>query len=252
MTENTRRQIIVLDNVSKSFSASGKVLNNISLRINQGDFVVLLGPSGSGKSTLLRLIAGLESTSSGTIKYDVENKADTAFVFQEAHLMPWRNLKDNVSLPLELLGKSEQERNAKALAALASVGLEGAAELFPHELSGGMKMRGSLARALVVQPKLLLLDEPFAALDEETRFRLGEDLRALWLKNSMTVIFVTHSLHEACFLGERVLALSKKPASISAEVVIDLPKVRSNSIRTEMIFSEQLKKIYAAVNSEQK
>ena len=252
MTENTRRQIIVLDNVSKSFSASGKVLNNISLRINQGDFVVLLGPSGSGKSTLLRLIAGLESTSSGTIKYDVENKADTAFVFQEAHLMPWRNLKDNVSLPLELLGKSEQERNAKALAALASVGLEGAAEFFPHELSGGMKMRGSLARALVVQPKLLLLDEPFAALDEETRFRLGEDLRALWLKNSMTVIFVTHSLHEACFLGERVLALSKKPATISAEVMVELPKVRSNSIRTEMIFSEQLKKIYAAVNSEQK
>ena len=252
MTENTRRQIIVLDNVSKSFSASGKVLNNISLRINQGDFVVLLGPSGSGKSTLLRLIAGLESTSSGTIKYDVENKADTAFVFQEAHLMPWRNLKDNVSLPLELLGKSEQERNAKALAALASVGLEGAAELFPHELSGGMKMRGSLARALVVQPKLLLLDEPFAALDEETRFRLGEDLRALWLKNSMTVIFVTHSLHEACFLGERVLALSKNPATISAEVTVELPKVRSNSIRTEMIFSEQLKKIYAAVNSEQK
>lgn len=252
MTEDPSRQIIVLENVSKSFSASGQVLNNINLQINYGDFVVLLGPSGSGKSTLLRLIAGLESATSGTIKYDEKNKADRAFVFQESHLMPWRNLKDNVSLPLELLGKSEKERNAKALAALSSVGLESAAELFPHELSGGMKMRGSLARALVVQPKLLLLDEPFAALDEETRFRLGEDLRELWLKNSMTVIFVTHSLHEACFLGERILALSKRPATISAEVRIELPKVRSNSIRTEMIFSEQLKKIYAVVNTEQK
>lgn len=252
MTDAPDRQIIVLKNVSKSFSASGKVLDNINLQINQGDFVVLLGPSGSGKSTLLRLIAGLDSVTSGTIEYDEKNKADRAFVFQESHLMPWRSLKDNVSLPLELLGKSEFERSEKALAALNSVGLEGAAELFPHELSGGMKMRGSLARALVVQPKLLLLDEPFAALDEQTRFRLAEDLRELWLKNSMTVIFVTHSLHEACFLGERIVALSKKPATISAEVRIELPRARSNSIRTEMIFSEQLKKIYEAINTEHK
>lgn len=250
MTDDSGRQIIVLKNVSKSFSASGKVLNQISLQINHGDFVVLLGPSGCGKSTLLRLIAGLDGPTSGTIEYNEKDKADRAFVFQEPHLMPWRNLKDNVALPLELLGKSVDERNEKALVALSAVGLESAAELFPSELSGGMKMRGSLARALVVQPKLLLLDEPFAALDEETRFRLAEDLRTLWLKNSMTVIFVTHSLHEACFLGERILALSKKPADIAAEVAIALPKVRSNSIRTEMIFSEQLKKIYAAVNSE--
>lgn len=248
MTENFDRQIIVLENVSKSFSASGEVLSNINLKINQGDFVVLLGPSGSGKSTLLRLIAGLESASSGTVKYDQQGSADRAYVFQEAHLMPWRNLQDNVSLPLELLGSSEQERNSKALAALSSVGLEAAAGLFPHELSGGMKMRGSLARALVVQPRLLLLDEPFAALDEETRFRLGEDLRELWLKNSMTIVFVTHSLHEACFLGERLLVLSKKPAVITVEIRIELPKIRSNSIRTEMIFSEQLKKIHAALS----
>lgn len=252
MTDDLARQIIVLKNVSKSFSASGKVLSNINLEINHGDFVVLLGPSGSGKSTLLRLIAGLESITSGTIEYDEKNKADRAFVFQESHLMPWRNLKENVRLPLELLDKSDDDKNAKALAALNAVGLESAAELFPHELSGGMKMRGSLARALVVKPKLLLLDEPFAALDEETRFRLGEDLRNLWLKNSMTVIFVTHSLHEACFLGERILALSKNPATISAEVRNYLPKERSNSIRTEMIFSQQLKKIYAVVNAEQK
>lgn len=249
MSENLCREIIVLEDVSKSFSASGKVLNNINLQINHGDFVVLLGPSGSGKSTLLRMIAGLESATSGTIKYDEESKSDRGFVFQEAHLMPWRSLKDNVGLPLELLGKSKQDCHTKAMEALNSVGLESAAELFPHELSGGMKMRGSLARALVVQPKLLLLDEPFAALDEETRFRLGEDLRELWLKNSMTVIFVTHSLHEACFLGERLLMLSKKPAVILAEVRVELPKIRSNSIRTEMIFSEQLKKMYAAVNS---
>lgn len=249
MIENSGRQFIVLDDVSKSFSASGKVLNNINFQINHGDFVVLVGPSGSGKSTLLRMIAGLESVSSGKIKYDEECKADRAFVFQEAHLMPWRTLKENVGLPLELLGKPEKERRAKVMAALHSVGLEKAADLFPHELSGGMKMRGSLARALVVEPKLLLLDEPFAALDEETRFRLGEELRELWLKNSMTVIFVTHSLHEACFLGERLIVLSKKPAVISAEIKVELPKVRSNLIRTEMIFSEQLKKIYAAVKA---
>lgn len=252
MLENSGRPIIVLENVSKTFAATGEVLSNINLKINHGDFVVLLGPSGSGKSTLLRLLAGLDSATSGTVKFDQQGKADRAFVFQEAHLMPWRDLKDNVSLPLELFGMPEPERNLNALAALRLVGLEAAAALFPNELSGGMKMRGSLARALVAQPKLLLLDEPFAALDEETRFRLSEDLRTLWLNNSMTVVFVTHSLHEACFLGERIFALSKRPAGISNEIRIELPKTRTNSIRTEMIFSEQLKKIYAAVQAEPK
>lgn len=238
---------IQLKNVSKSFTSSGQILREIDLDIRAGEFVVLLGPSGSGKSTLLRMIAGLDRCTSGEVQVNESSRFDKGFVFQDPHLMPWKNITENVALPLELMGIGIEERNQKAMQALGKVGLVNAAKLFPVELSGGMKMRASLARALVGQPNLLLLDEPFAALDEQTRFQLAEELRKLWKQYALTVVFVTHSLHEACFLGERVIILSKKPAGIQADIKIELPVERTNKIRTENIFSEQLKKIYGAM-----
>lgn len=233
--------------VNKNFSPGREVLKNINLEIKKGDFVVLLGSSGSGKSTILRLIAGLDTPTDGEVTVTHKKAYDKGFVFQESHLMPWKNVTENVELPLALMGKPAPERRQKALFMLKKVGLDNAAELYPAELSGGMKMRVSLARALVAQPDLLLLDEPFAALDEQTRFQLAEDLRALWQQSAMTVVFVTHSLHEACFLAERVLALSKNPAQIAADLKIQLPETRKNSLRTDAIFVEELKKIYGAL-----
>lgn len=236
---------IVLRDVSKSFAGSGEVLSGLNLNIEKGEFVVLLGSSGSGKSTILRMVAGLDSASSGELRVRQNHNFDKGFVFQESHLMPWKTIRENVALPLDLLGLSSEEQVEKSLAALEKVGLSHIANLYPYELSGGMKMRASLARAVVGEPELLLLDEPFAALDEQTRFQLAEDIRKLWAQSGMTVIFVTHSLHEACFLGERVITLRGKPAKVSADIKIELPRDRTNKIRTEIAFSEQLKRIYA-------
>lgn len=236
---------VVLKNVSKSFPGSGEILNEINLTVKKGEFLVLLGSSGSGKSTLLRMIAGLDTPTSGALQVQQNSRFDKGFVFQESHLMPWKTISENVALPLNLIGNSPEDLNGKVQTALTHVGLSQAGSLYPHELSGGMKMRASLARALVAQPELLLLDEPFAALDEQTRFQLAEDLRRLWQQTGMTVIFVTHSLHEACFLAERIVAISGKPAKLRADIKIELPTGRTNSIRTEAAFSDQLKKIYA-------
>ncbi|MBY0552909.1 ABC transporter ATP-binding protein [bacterium] len=236
-------------NVSKSFVNTGCVLSNISIEIKKGDFVVLLGPSGSGKSTLLRLIAGLEADFDGHINFSDAKIFDKSFVFQEPHLMPWRTLLQNTELPLELMKVSKGERVNRATDVLTKVGLKNATHLYPSELSGGMKMRASLARALVAEPELLLMDEPFAALDEHTRFKLSEDLRNLWKQSGMTVVFVTHSVHEACFLANRVLVLSDKPAKIHSDIKINLPDVRTNSLRTESVFSEQLKRVYDSLEN---
>lgn len=249
MVANQSTTHISIKNLSKAFANAGQVLSDININVKKGDFVVLLGPSGSGKSTLLKLIAGLEEKSSGEINFSQQKKFDKAFVFQESHLMPWRTLLENVELPLELMGVSKKERLQKATEVLSQVGLGSALHLYPSELSGGMKMRGSLARALVAKPELLLLDEPFAALDEHTRFKLSEDLRHLWQQSGMTVIFVTHSVTEACFLANRVLVLSDKPAKIHSDIQITLPENRTNSLRTEIIFSGQLKKIYDSIKN---
>ena len=229
-------------------------LDGIDLEIEKGSFVALLGPSGCGKSTLLRLISGLETVSRGTLAVECasaksSDKPSTGigFVFQDAHLLPWRTVVENVALPLELCGVPGGEAERRALQNIADVELDEAARRFPDELSGGMRMRVSIARALVTEPSLLLLDEPFAALDELTRQRLDERLRELWARRRMTVVFVTHSLSEAVFLAERALVMSRRPGRVVLDRAIDLPFERRGSLRTDVAFARQTALLYDAL-----
>jgi len=246
-------------------------LDGINLEIAAGSFVALLGPSGCGKSTLLRLVAGLDVPTHGKLTVLGRDPAirakgrgnngnggsyagaDTAFVFQDAHLLPWRTVLDNVALPLELAGLSGREARERARAPLADVELDDALGRYPDQLSGGMRMRVSIARALVTEPRLLLLDEPFAALDELTRQRLDERLRALWAKRSaargMTVLFVTHSLAEAVFLAQRALVMSKRPGHIVLDHAISLPAERGGAMRTSLPFVENTGILYQALEA---
>ena len=196
-----------------------EVLKKISLEIPSGSFTAVVGPSGCGKSTLLRLMAGLETPTSGTLSYDSNENRDLGFVFQDAQLLTWRTVSKNILLPLELkkISLSKDDAQKKVEDVLKKVKLENVAELYPHQLSGGMKMRVSLARALISNPKWLLMDEPFAALDEITRFDMQDLLKDLWLKEKITVVFVTHALTEAAYLSERIVMLSGKGGSISGD-----------------------------------
>ena len=217
----------------------------MDLDVAPGEFVALLGPSGCGKSTLLRLVAGLDRADAGSV--DLGDGAGAgegglAFVFQDAHLLPWRTVLANVALPLELRGVPARARLAEARAAIAQVGLADAADRRPAELSGGMRMRVSLARALVTRPRLLLLDEPFAALDELTRQRLDDQLRALWLARGMTVIFVTHAITEAAYLAERAVVFSPRPARIVADHRSICPASARRAIRTEPAFFRETRR----------
>ncbi|MDG0816589.1 ABC transporter ATP-binding protein [Bdellovibrio svalbardensis] len=236
---------IQIKDLTKDFakSTAGPVILDMNVQIAAGSFVSLVGASGSGKSTLLRLIAGLEKPTSGSVQTNTEQ---IGFVFQDANLLPWKTALENVYLPFELLpdlGLKKEEMKNKALKALEKVKLQEAAHLFPHELSGGMKMRVAIARALVTQPRLLLLDEPFAALDEITRSELQLQLRDLWKSEKMTVIFVTHSLVEASFLAERVIMLKGTGAKISSDKVLDLPGDRTDSLRTSETFNKVVREL---------
>jgi len=234
-------EAIALEGVHRTFrsEAGGEVpaLAGIDLAVARGDFVALLGPSGSGKSTLLRLVAGLDQPQRGVVRRDGSR---LAMVFQDAHLLPWRDVLANVSLPLELLGRDAATRRPLAEAAVARVGLADAARRYPAELSGGMRMRASLARALVTEPRLLLLDEPFAALDELTRMSLDDELRRLWREAGLTVLFVTHSIAEAAYLAERVVVLSRRPARIVLDHRVALPAERSAALRAEPAFAREV------------
>lgn len=203
------------------------VLRDLDLRIATGELVSLVGPSGCGKSTLLRAIAGLDRLDGGEVRVRAEGRL--AYVFQDAHLLPWRTVEGNVALPLELAG--ERDARARVADALAAVELADAGRKYPAELSGGMRMRASIARALVTRPRLLLMDEPFAALDELTRHRLDERLRALWAEQALTVVFVTHAIAEATFLSTRVVVLSRRPARIVRDRAIPLPDARTARTR---------------------
>ena len=248
---------IELDEVSIVFpSPTGEPLgipavNRVTLSITPGEFVALLGPSGCGKSTCLRAIAGLQPVTSGrvTLLHRRNARRDVAFVFQDPHLLPWRNVLRNVALPLELMGVPKAERLDSARQALEQVGLADAMRRYPAQLSGGMRMRCSLARALVTNPKLLLLDEPFAALDEISRQRLDEMLRQLWLDWGMTVIFVTHSIQEAAFLANRAVVFTRRPATVVLDHVLDLPRQRAGEIRTDVAFARQTRILYDALHA---
>jgi NitT/TauT family transport system ATP-binding protein len=228
--------VVTLDDVGKTFASGVVALERLNLDIRPGEFVTLLGPSGCGKSTALRLISGLSEPTRGSI--DWTDKAGAAhapgalgFVFQEPTLMPWATVERNVRLPLKLMGIVD---NAvpRVHAALARVGLSDFASSYPRELSGGMKMRVSIARALVTEPKLLLMDEPFAALDEITRFRLNNDLLALWQSLGKTVVFVTHSVFESVYLSQRIVVMTGRPGRVFTELAIDGPYPRDDRFRT--------------------
>jgi NitT/TauT family transport system ATP-binding protein len=231
-------------NLHKIFDNDVVAIENLSLAIKPGEFVAILGPSGCGKSTLMRIVAGLEKATGGTVQI---GQGKIAYVFQDSHLLPWRNVLRNAALPLELAGVDRADRNTTAREALSQVGLADAVQRYPAQLSGGMKMRVSMARAMVTHPDFLLLDEPFAALDEINRQKLDEQLRRLWLLHSMTVIFVTHSTAEATFLADRAIVLSARPARIVSDIPVDLPADRPAPIRSSPTFAAITQKIYDAL-----
>ncbi len=234
--------------LGRAFEEGGAVLDALDLDIAPGAFVALLGPSGCGKSTLLRLVAGLDRPDAGAVTLEpAPRDGGVAFVFQDAHLLPWRDVVDNAALPLELEGVGARERREKARAVLADVGLADAAARLPAELSGGMRMRVSLARALVTGPRLLLLDEPFAALDELTRQRLDDQLRDLWRRLGLTVLFVTHSVDEATYLAERAVVLSQRPARVVLDHPLDLPAARDVALRDEPAFAKECRALREAL-----
>ena len=210
-------------------------IDEASLRFEDGEFVSLLGPSGCGKTTLLRIIAGLIPKTAGSVRIRGEEVTgphpDFGFVFQTPNLMPWRNVLDNVLFPMEILGKRDAAARARAFELLEMVGLKGFHDVRPHQLSGGMQQRAALCRALVHQPTLLLMDEPFGALDELTRMEMNDLLLDIRARTKATVVFVTHSIAEAIYLSDQVLVFSKRPARIAERIAVDLPYPRSARAR---------------------
>lgn len=230
--------LVVLRGVQKTFANGTEALAGLDLTIGEREFVSLLGPSGCGKSTALRLIAGLGRVSRGRIEWPGgDGSGDIGFVFQEPTLLPWGSVFDNVWLPLRLQGISRRSAVERVAAALGMVGLDDFAGAYPRELSGGMKMRVSIARALVTRPRLLLMDEPFAALDEITRFKLNNDLLRLWHSQRWTVVFVTHSVFESVYLSNRVIVMAARPGRVTADIAIDAPYPRDEAFRTSAAYN---------------
>ena len=228
--------LVALRGVGKTFANGVKALDSLDLTVRAGEFLTLLGPSGCGKSTALRIVAGLSEPTRGEVTWSdaagdaAQARRQIGFVFQEPTLMPWATIAANVRLPLRL--RRLADAPARVDAALERVGLAGFADSYPRELSGGMKMRASIARALVTEPKLLLMDEPFAALDEITRFRLNGDLLALWQSLRKTVIFVTHSVFESVFLSSRIIVMTPRPGRVFKELVVAASYPRDERFRT--------------------
>jgi NitT/TauT family transport system ATP-binding protein len=222
--------------VGKSYANGVVALDRLDLDVRPGEFVSLLGPSGCGKSTALRIIAGLSEPTSGALVRPrpnaLKSEREIGFVFQEPTLMPWTTVASNVRLPLDLQRIDAATAAPRVTAALARVGLAEFADVYPRELSGGMKMRVSIARALVTESMLLLMDEPFAALDEITRFKLNDDLLSLWESLRKTVVFVTHSVFESVYLSSRIVVMTPRPGRVFAELAIDAPYPRDQRFRT--------------------
>jgi len=240
-----------LHDVDKIYGNGVVAVRGLSLDVDEGEFLSLLGPSGCGKSTVLRLVAGLGEISGGRIEWPGGGgrpglpQGDIGFVFQEPTLMPWATVSKNVLLPLKLRGTAAAEAAARTREAIGLVGLDGFEHAYPRQLSGGMKMRVSIARALVTRPRLLLMDEPFASLDEITRFKLDNDLRELWARQRWTVVFVTHSVYESVYLSTRIAVMTGRPGRLASEVKIDAPSPRDDAFRTSSLYNEYCRQVSA-------
>jgi NitT/TauT family transport system ATP-binding protein len=236
MADNREVPHIELRGVGKRFGSAGPVLEGIDLSIRKGEFVSIIGPSGCGKSTILKLVAGLIPASSGTVLVDGMTPANgreiVSYIFQDATLLPWRTVAKNVGLALELDHSPRDTRPARVEALLELVGLKHVAKSYPRQLSGGMKMRVSIARALASKPRILLMDEPFAALDEMSRDKLNEELLRLREEQKWTVLFVTHSVAEAVYLSDRIIVLAPHPGRIAHEIAVELPSPRDAELRS--------------------
>ena len=243
--------VVTLSGVGKRYANGTLAVQGVELAIGQGDFVSLLGPSGCGKSTVLRLVAGLMAPTTGRIEMAAGGDAagDIGFVFQEPTLMPWSNALKNVMLPLRLAGVNRGEAADRAAAALASVGLAGVEKSYPRALSGGMKMRVSIARALVTKPRLLLMDEPFAALDEITRHRLNNDLLTLWQAERFTAIFVTHSVFESVYLSRRIVVMAARPGRVVEDIEVNAPYPRDEVFRTSADYAAHCREVSQALHT---
>ena len=238
--------MLALSSISKTFDGGVEALRGVDLSVDSGEFVSLLGPSGCGKSTVLRIAAGLIAPSAGRVAFP-DGKPAIGFVFQEPALMPWASALSNVRLPLDLKGMARDEAQARAEHALHRVGLKGFENAFPRTLSGGMKMRVSIARAIASGARLLLMDEPFAALDELARQALNDDLLALAREDAMTVIFVTHSVFESAYLSTRVVVMTPRPGRIAAEIRLSPPPGRDVSWRMTEDFAAAAREISGAL-----
>lgn len=238
--------LVRLAGVTKVFSTGTVALESLDLAIGEHELLSLLGPSGCGKSTALRLIAGLGAPSRGRIEWPGgEALGDVGFVFQEPTLIPWATAFDNVWLPLRLQGRSRREAQGEVMATLERVGLAGFSHAYPRELSGGMRMRVSIARALVTRPRLLLMDEPFAALDEITRFKLNDDLLRMWESQRWTVVFVTHSVFESVYLSSRIVVMAARPGRVVADLPIDAGYPRDAAFRTSTTYNRYCRAVSA-------
>ncbi|AYG60183.1 ABC transporter ATP-binding protein [Rhizobium jaguaris] len=249
-TEARKRPLVVMEQVSKVFSNGTLALSGMSINVESGEFISLLGPSGCGKSTALRIIAGLGGASSGTIDWPSSRinsgglpEGDIGFVFQEPTLLPWKTVFGNVHLPIKLRGVSKVAAYDQIMGTLATVGLQDFADAYPRELSGGMKMRVSIARALVTKPKLLLMDEPFAALDEITRQKLNDDVLRLWKNTGITVIFVTHSVYESAYLSNRIVVMKARPGRVHADFPLDTSGERDLLYRSSEEYRQVCEKV---------
>ena len=242
--------IVSLRDVVKTFDSRTTALYGFDFDVRDGEFVSMLGPSGCGKSTALRIIAGLNSPSAGTVQWQAGDPAGSGkigFVFQEPTLMPWASIATNVRLPLKLAHIADSQSQAAVTRAIARVGLEDFSSTYPRQLSGGMKMRASIARALVTEPELLLMDEPFAALDEITRFKLNNDLLALWQSLKRTVVFVTHSVFESVYLSQRIVVMTPRPGRVFTEIAIPAPYPRDERFRTSADYAGYCRQVAEAL-----
>lgn len=251
----TSRALVEMKNVTKVFSNGTVALSDMTMTVMPGEFISLLGPSGCGKSTALRIIAGLGGISEGIINWPsfrINSRGlpdgDISFVFQEPTLMPWQTVFGNVYLPMRLKGISRKAASERIMSALESVGLADFHAAYPRELSGGMKMRVSIARALVTEPKLLLMDEPFAALDEITRQKLNDDVLALWKSTGITVVFVTHSVFESAYLANRIVVMKARPGRVDSDFPLHTSLERDSHYRTSEEYRQACSEVSARLS----